>query len=111
MDEIVTCPVCHVSVRPADYFCFNCGRNLHPVPPSTSAGKQALLYIGSFLLPPMGVFWGLPYIRQPDTKSKTVGYIAMGLTVAAIIVYSLWIRSVMNAVSAQMQMFQSLEGF
>jgi len=58
----------------------------------------------------MGIFWGLPYLRASDTKSKTVGYIAMGATVLAIILYAFWIRSVMNAVSSQMQMFQNLEG-
>jgi ABC-type Na+ efflux pump permease subunit len=58
----------------------------------------------------MGIFWGLPYVRQADMKSKAVGYVAMALTVAAVIVYAAWITSVMNAVSAQMQMFQTLEG-
>lgn len=112
MDEIIiVCPVCHTSVRPTDYFCFNCGKNLHPAPPSTTIEKQLMIYIGSFLLPPMGVIWGFPYLRASDTKSKTVGYIAVAITVVTIIIYAVWINKIMSGVSQQMNQVQGLEGF
>jgi hypothetical protein len=110
MDEIISCPTCHTAVRPTDYFCFNCGKSLHPVPPSTAIEKQILLYIGSFLLPPFGIFWGLPYIRSADTKSKTVGYIVIGVTVLAIILYVRWTVGFINSFSAQMSQLQSIQG-
>jgi hypothetical protein len=110
MDEILTCPMCHTAVRPTDYFCFNCGKNLHPVPPSTTIEKQVMLYVGSLLLPPMGIFWGWPYIRAADTKSKTVGYITVAITVVAIILYTGWTIQFMNSFTSQMSQFQSIGG-
>jgi hypothetical protein len=111
MDEIVVCSRCHTTVRPTDYFCFNCGANLRPVPPSLSVEKQAMLYLGSFFLPPMGIIWGLPYIRQPDRTSKIVGYIAVGLTVIALILAVQVTVNIMNGVNKQMNEIQNLQGF
>ncbi len=89
MSEVIElsprCPVCHMEVKATDYFCFNCGKSLHPVPLSTSTKDQAILYIKSALLPPLGIFWGLKYFRQPDTKSKIVGAIAIILTFLIIL--------------------------
>lgn len=89
MSEVIElsprCTFCHVEVRATDYFCFNCGKSLHPVPLSTSAKDQAILYIKSALLPPMGIFWGLKYLRQSDTKSKLVGSVAIILTFLIIL--------------------------
>jgi hypothetical protein len=111
MDDIVSCPTCHTTVRPTDYFCFNCGKDLHPKPPSMTLERQIMLYLGSFFLPPMGIIWGLRYVRVGDTKSKTVGYVAMAITVVVILLYAVWITNVMNNVSQQINQFQNLQGF
>src|ERR1700690_2123516 len=58
------CPMCHIQVRLTDYFCYNCGKNLHPKPLSTSIEIQILYYVGSLVLPPMGFIWGFRYIRE-----------------------------------------------
>jgi hypothetical protein len=105
-----TCPKCHTTVRTTDYFCFNCGTNLRPVPPPIGIENQIMLYLGSFLLPPMGIFWGWKYLRSEDTKTKTVGYIACILTVVSFVIGLLWIRNIMDSVSSQVNQFQSIQG-
>lgn len=110
MDE-VTCPSCHITVRSTDFFCFNCGKNLKEKPPSLSAESQIMLYLGSVFLPPMGVIWGLKYLRRPDQKSRIVGWVAVALTVVCILLYTKWIFSVMDSVNKEMNQFNSMQGF
>ena len=98
----VICSNCHQNVRTSDYFCFNCGRNLHPVPPSTSIGRQVYIYLGSVLLPPMGFFWGIRYLRQNDIKSKIVGITAIVLTFLIIYLAYIYTVQFFNEVKSQL---------
>ncbi|GEM_PF-1168381 len=82
----LTCPNCHVDVRITDFYCYNCGTKLHASTTSQSAvGTQALLYVASALLPPAGLFWGLKYLRKPDSSSKVSGLVMIGITIVVII--------------------------
>ena len=85
MENLVKCPVCHLEVRPSDYFCFNCGKNLKPKPLSTSLTKQILIYLESIFLPPMGFLWGIRYLRQKGSASRAIAIIAIILTVVSLV--------------------------
>lgn len=108
MDEIVTCPGCHIVVKATDYFCFNCGKNLHLSPPSLSIDALALLYIGSALLPPMGIYWGWKYLTSSDPKRKLAGYIAFGITIIAFLITIKITMNFMDSINKQMNQYQSL---
>jgi len=84
MPDII-CPVCHASVPDSAYFCPNCGRNLKPKPQSTGFGRQLFIYLVSFFLAPLGIFWAFKYLRQQDRKSKLIG--AISILLPAIAVY------------------------
>lgn len=86
MEGDLICPSCHVVVRPTDYFCYNCGKNLRPSPLSTSLSAQTALYLKSFFLPPMGIIWGLRYLKQKDSKSQIVGLLAIVVTIISIVI-------------------------
>ena len=107
MEEKVTCPKCHVEVRTTDYFCFNCGVNLKPKPPSVSVTSQMILYTKSFLIPPFGILWAYPYLKQPNSKAKLVGVVAVVLTLVSLIlaVYytKVFVDSVNREINSQMQ--------
>lgn len=115
MDEVVApvvCPFCHVAVRPADYFCSNCGKNLHAVPLGTSVFDQAKLYLGSVFLAPMGIFWGMRYLREKSDSSKIVGVIAMLLSLVTLIVAIQYTVTFVNTINSQIgSQFQGIEGF
>ena len=100
MEDILSCPVCHTSVRPTDYFCFNCGQNLHPEKLSTSTEAQASLYVKCIFLLPMGIVWGMRYLRQQDQKSKTVGWIAIGITIVVLYIVVAETLKVINTVNS-----------
>jgi len=112
MDEISLCPGCHVAVRPTDYFCFNCGKNLHAAPPGTAPADQIKLYLGSVFLAPMGIFWGLRYLREESQKSKIVGIIAMTLSVVTLILVTRYTVNLVNTLNTQVEkQLQGIEGF
>ena len=112
MDEISLCSVCHSTVRPTDYFCFNCEKNLHEKPLGTSLEDQIKLYLGSVFLTPMGIIWGLKYLRQEDQESKIAGIVAMILSVVTIIVVAQYIVNTVNSINTQVgNQLQGIEGF
>lgn len=112
MEESGGCPVCHAAVRPTDYFCFNCGRSLKPRPPSTSIFSQALLYLGSLFLPPLGLIWGWRYLRQANPSSKIVGVVAILITIISLIVTTWLVVKTVNTVNVQVnQQLRLLQGF
>ncbi len=99
MDEINICPVCHINVRPTDYFCFNCGTNLRPAPLSTSFETQVKLYLKCLFLPPMGMIWGLRYLKQKDSRSKAVGYICIIITTVLLFLLVKWTKDLIDTVN------------
>lgn len=106
------CSKCHTEVKPTDYYCFNCGVNLRPVPPSTSFERQIMLYLGSFFLPPMGLFWSIKYLKQPNLKSRIVGLISIVLTLISLLITYLLLKNVADAVNSQMSsQVNNLMGF
>jgi hypothetical protein len=112
MEDLVKCPVCHLEVRPTDYFCFNCGKNLKPKPPSTSGVQQLVVYLESIFLPPYGIIIGIRYLRQKESKAKVVGSIAVILTIVSIIVFTKMTMNLINNINTQVNnQLQQFEGF
>lgn len=107
-----TCPRCHVQVRATDFFCYNCGQDLKPKPPRTDVQTLAILFIKEILLPPLGLVWGLRYLRQKDTKSKLVGILSIVLTVVVIVVAIQLVLDAVNSFNQQLNsQLQNLSGF
>ena len=107
-----TCPQCHVAVKPTDFFCYNCGKNLHAKPLPTNLSTEIMYYAGSILLPPLGFWWGMKYLKQPDAVSKRIGIVSMVLTVIFFIVTSAWIVGYVNTLNATVNsQLNGLQGF
>jgi hypothetical protein len=104
---IIKCPTCHIEVRQTDYFCFNCGKNLHPKPLSISPTTQIAYYIGSIILLPMGIIWGFKYLKESNPKAKIVGIICIALTIIVLVIVVnvtvKLINTVNDQVNSQMQ--------
>lgn len=81
-------------------------------PISVSIGKQIGIYALSVLLPPLGLWPGLKYLKSTDSKVKTVGIIAIALTIISIII-TLWISvgifsQVNQGINSQLQGYPGL---
>lgn len=105
------CPVCHTAVRPTDYYCFNCGKNLHEKPLEISTIAEYGYYAASVFLPPIGLYWAFRFIKNGDERAKRIGWILIVFTVISTLVASLWVGRMLRAASDQVnQQMQLLEG-
>jgi hypothetical protein len=97
----LVCPKCHVVVRPTDYFCYNCGQEIQEKPVRVSVVDQIAVYVGSVVLPPMGLVWGVRYYRKKGRQPKMVGLIAILLTLVSLVVVAITSVQLMNTVTEQ----------
>ncbi|MEK7177978.1 MAG: zinc ribbon domain-containing protein [Patescibacteria group bacterium] len=84
MDNTLLCPVCQYKTQADWFFCPNCAHELKEKVPIISISKQILIYAVSFFLSPLGLGWGLKYVRSTDHKIKTIGIISIVLTILSI---------------------------
>lgn len=111
-ENTAACSFCHQPIKTTDYFCANCGKNLKPAPPSTSWSSQIALYLESLLLPPYGIILGVRYLRQKDTKSKTVGIICIVITIVIVYLAILFTNNFINSFNQQFNsQLQNYQGF
>jgi len=106
------CHVCHTQIRTTDYFCFNCGANLHPKPRSTSLSTQIGLYLGSVVLPPMGLIWGFRYLREQSQTGKIIGVVCIILTIITLLAIAQGTISAINMINEEInRQLPTLQGF
>lgn len=69
---------------------------------TTTIGRQLFIYSFSVLLPPLGLWPGIKYLRQKDEKSRMIGFIAIVLTIVSTVI-SIWFSIVfINAFSREL---------
>jgi len=102
MDSQTTCPDCKANLSESDYFCPNCGKKIKEKPLSTTLLKQLSIYFISFFLPPLGIWPGIKYLRQPDEKSKKIGLAAILLTIISIIITSWLTMNLINSLNKEL---------
>jgi len=107
------CPQCHQAVSPEWYFCANCGKNLKEKPPSTSWLTQTWLYLLSALLPPLGLWPGMKYLKSSYPPARRVGIIIVIITVISFVIgFVIFYQWLNNAVQqAQTMDLSGLGGF
>ena len=111
MEEIIACPQCHTSVRPTDYYCYNCGKNFRSAPPDTSVLTLAGFLVGAVVLPPMGIIWGFRYIRHPVVGVKLFGWLLIALTIIELVIIARVTIDLYNTVNNQViNQMQNLQG-
>lgn len=98
---MTSCPTCHTQVEITDFFCFNCGVALKAKPKSITIGSQAMLYLGSLLLPPMGYIWGARYLKESSSKAKMVGWAAIVITTISLVLTIITVTQLINTVNTQ----------
>lgn len=111
MDQIMKCPACNTEINSGFYFCPNCGKKIKDKLLSTSIAKQIIYFLVSALLPPIGLWWAVKYLRQTDKVSKKIGIAIIIITIIATAVTLKLAIDTMNtvndSVSKQLNMYQN----
>ncbi len=109
MNEVL-CPNCQHQILPEWYFCPNCGKMIKEKAPTITVAKQALIYFVSFFLSPLGLGWGLKYVRFKDTKTKIVGIVSICLTIASLVAMTLVFKGFMDQYARILDNLQKGQG-
>ena len=103
------CPACNAVLPIAANFCLNCGKRLRTKPAATSVSKQLIVYLVSFFLAPLGLWYAWRYLREGDQKSKTIGMVAIALTIISI-AFAIWTTAeLFNSFSQYLRLLKGLE--
>lgn len=89
MELQISCPNCKQSILSSDYFCPNCGKKVKDKSLPVTTGKQILIYFLSILLPPLGLWPAIKYLKQKDEKSRAIGFVAIALTLISLTI-TIW---------------------
>jgi hypothetical protein len=102
------CPKCQNPVLPTDFFCPNCGNKLKENITSTGIAKQIGIYLLSFFLPPFGIWPAIKYLRQKDSKSKTIGAVAIVLTILSLTLSFYFTKSFIDNFQSQLKIYDQI---
>jgi len=103
MEPQQKCPHCEQVISQLDYFCPSCGKKLKGKPLSVSVGRQIFVYLLSVLLPPLGLWPAVRYLKQNSEKSRMIGFIAIALTIISIVVTVWFSIGYMNVFNQQLK--------
>ena len=90
------CPKCKLPILDTYYFCPNCGKSLKLKPSATSVLTQIGIYLLSALLPPLGLWPGIKYLRTENGKAKVIGAVAIFLTIVSTVLTILLTMKLVN---------------
>ncbi len=96
------CPSCQTLNDPINKFCSNCGKQLLESALSTTPSKQVVMYLISFFLAPLGLWWAQKYIRSNNPKAKKIGWVCVILTVLSILLSIVIVGSIAGSVNSQL---------
>lgn len=108
MENQLNCHSCKQAIDASDYFCPNCGKKIKDKPISTAVGRQIFIYLLSLLLPPLGLWPAIKYLKQNDSKSRIIGFVAVVLTIISTVITIWFSISFMNSFNQQLK--QQLNG-
>lgn len=113
--EQTICKFCGQTVFNNYYFCPYCGKKL--IEPPITAIKEIGVYLLSVFLPPLGLWPGIKYLMQKNSRAKRVGTIAIVLTIISTIV-TLWLSVIAfdglsKSVNSQLNQYdlQNMSGY
>lgn len=102
------CPKCSTNIEENFYFCPNCGKPLRGKPELTTISKQIVVYLVSFFLAPFGLGYAFKYLRQPGRKSRIIGIISIILTITAIILMIITLKTYLDIAYKDLNSFINL---
>jgi hypothetical protein len=65
---------------------------------STTIGKQIVIYLISFFLPPFGLIYAFKYLKADDEKAKRIGQITVILTIISLLLNFWLLKTVFDSV-------------
>lgn len=78
---------------------------------STTIGKQIVIYLISFFLPPFGLIWAFKYLKVDEEKAKKIGQIAVILTIISLFLNFWFLKAVFDSIPQLINSQMKLEDY
>lgn len=103
------CPKCGQSIETGFFYCPTCGVKLKEKPVSANSGDLTKLFLLSWLLPPFGLPMTIRFIRSPEAKARTAGWISLAGTILILGLATWWTTLQINRLTEEMN--RQLNGY
>jgi uncharacterized BrkB/YihY/UPF0761 family membrane protein len=77
-------------------------------PTPLSIRKKLTIYILSVVLAPFGLYWFFKYVRNPDYENRKVAWIVLMLTVVAVVISTLILKSYISTLGYYVQEYETI---
>ena len=95
------CPNCNKEISEGVKFCPNCGKEIIFSSTPLSSSKKVKIYLASFFLSPLGLYWFFKYFRNEELGNRKVAYLALVVTllplIASLVVGGRYITAITNS--------------
>lgn len=106
------CTSCAKLVTTTGEFCPFCGQQNIEEEVGLSNGEKVKIYILSFVLAPLGLYWFIKYFKSEDAEKKKIGNVALIITFGVILLTTLsanYVISKFYAIYApQLELYEEL---
>jgi hypothetical protein len=89
-------------------YCPNCGKPIRATPLATSVPRQIIVYLISFFLAPLGLWYAWKYLKQDDQTSRIIGTVVIALTVVAVALAIWTTAGLFNSISQYLNSVRGL---
>lgn len=72
--------------------------------------QKIKIYLASFFLAPLGLYWFFKYRKNPDKEIRKVGSIALWITIVTLVISTITFSLYINAISGYISMYKDSLG-
>jgi len=103
----VICPNCKREIDDSAKFCPLCGQDLGLAATTLSSSKKIRLYLASFFLSPLGLFWFFKYFKSDETENRYVAYTCLIITLLPLIATVVIGSKYIDALSSSVELYNT----
>ena len=104
----IICPNCKKEIDDSAKFCPLCGQELSLAGTTTlSSSKKIKIYLASFFLSPLGLFWFFKYFKSDETENRYVAYTCLIITLLPLITTAVIGSKYIGALSSSMELYNT----
>jgi len=97
--QATTCKYCHKPIWDSYFFCPSCGKKLKEPPFVFSWLKTIGVILESLLLPPLGIFPAIKYLRIKNNTARLIGLTAVSITIIMTAILIILLTTYLNTMS------------
>jgi uncharacterized membrane protein YvbJ len=101
------CPNCKKEMDDGNNFCPHCGHKSDTTKMALTSTQRRRIYLASFFLTPLGLYWFFKYFRDDKPENRKVAYISLIFTFVPLILIVVTIGKYVNSLSGVIDAYET----